>query len=120
MEEEQKPKMAAVVSTVRGIIGLIDSLGISGNYPDRDWVNSDLVPTLRTLATQLGAIEQSLHYNNSRDWVLWVIVSVSVLMVGATTFLLHKQMFRTRSKGVVSVGSKINVKGEQSFPDLRF
>ena len=118
--------MTAVVSTLRGIMGLIESLGISGNYPDRDWVNSDLVPTLRTLATQLGSIEQSLHHNESKDYVLWVIVCVFVLIVIATTYLMHKQMTRTRSKvetvskGVVSVGSKINVKGEQTFPDLRF
>ena len=118
--------MTMVASTIRGIIGLIDSLSISGSYPDKDWVNSDLVPTLRTLANRLGSVEQSLHYNSSRDWILWVVVVVFVLMVMATTFLLHKQMSRTRSKietvskGVVSVGSKINVRGEQTFPDLKF
>ena len=118
--------MSVVASTIRGILGLIDSLGISGNYPDKDWVNSDLVPTLRTVVDRLGSIEQSLHLNTSRDWTLWVVVSVFGIITLASAFFIYKQMARTCSKvetvsrGVVSVGTKMNVRGEQPFPEMRF
>ena len=118
--------MAVVASTIRGILGLIDNLGISQKYPDQDWVNSELVPTLRTLVNRLGSVEQSLHSKNNRDWTLWVVVSVFGLTTMATAFLIYKQMSRTRSKvatvskGVVSVGTKMNVRGEQPFPEMKF
>ena len=118
--------MSVVASTIRGILGLIDSLGIYETYPNKYWVNSELVPTLRTIADRLGSIEQSLHLNTNRDWTLWVVVSVFGIITLASAFLIYKQMARTRSKvetvsrGVVSVGTKMNVHGEQPFPEMRF
>ena len=81
-----------VASTVMGILGLIDSLGITETYPKKDWVNSELIPALKTVAERLGSIEQSLHANTNRDWTLWMVVAVFGIITLASAFLSYKQM----------------------------
>ena len=118
--------MSVVASTVMGILGLIDSLGISETYPKKEWVNAELIPALKTVAERLGNVEQSLHANTTRDWTLWMVVVVFGIVTLASAFLTYKQMARTKarvetvSRGVVSVGTKLNVQGEHPFPEMRF
>ena len=118
--------MSVVASTVMGILGLIDSLGITDTYPKTDWVNSELIPALKTVAERLGNVEQSLNANTNRDWTLWMVVVVFGVITLVIAFLTYKQMARTRSKvetvsrGVVSVGTKLNVQGDHPFPEMRF
>ena len=118
--------MAVIASTIKGLLSLVDTLGITSNYLDKVWVHDEVIPALSTLVTRLGSVEQSLVANSNLDWVMWVILLVLTLGTMAVNILLFKQLAKTKikietlSKGVITVGAKMNLQNQGQFPECRF
>ena len=98
--------MAIVASSIKGILGLIDSLGISTTYPDKGWVNQELVPALKTIADRVGAMEKNLYANGSRDLTLWIVMAMFGIITIVSALLIYKWMSHARSK-IASVSQGI-------------
>ena len=115
----------ALVSSIKGILGLIDSLGISSTYPDQGWVNQELIPALKTIADRVGAIENNLHENGHRDLLVWIIMGMFGFLSILAAFLIYKWVIQARNKissvsqGIVKIGTKLNVCNDQPFPDMK-
>ena len=115
----------AIVSSIKGILSLIDSLGISTSYPSQGWVNQELVPALKTVADRIGAVENSLHANGARDLTLWIIMGAFGIPSIVSAFLIYKWMTHARSKiasvsrGIVKIGTKLNLCDNQPMPEMK-
>ena len=118
--------MAGVVSTVRGGMQLIQGLTINENYPDGRWIVQELIPALSAVVRRLGTVEEHLEANTHRDW--WMIVLTAVFSVGISVIvgLLVRRVGNTRAtvdsvgKGVINLGTKLNVQPTSEFPQTVF
>ena len=115
----------AIVSSIKGILGLIDSLGISTSYPSQSWVNQELVPALKTVADRIGAVETSLHANGARDLTMWIFMGAFGILSIVSGLLIYKWMTNARSKiasvsrGIVRIGTKLNLCDNQPMPEMK-
>lgn len=115
----------ALMSSIKGILGLIDSLGISSSYPSQSWVNEELVPALKTVADRIGAVETSLHANGAWDRTMWILMGAFGILSIISGLLIYKWMTNARakitsvSKGVVRIGTKLNLCDNQSMPEMK-
>ena len=116
--------MTMVVKGIQGMLSLIESLSITGSYPNSDWIRTDLIPALTTMVKRVGTVEEGLARNNYGDLFLWIIVSLHLCLSVFCVLVLTRKLSRTGqsvktvSRGVLRLGSKVGVEPTETFPDL--
>ena len=116
--------MTMVVKGIQGMLSLIESLSITGSYPNSDWIRTDLIPALTTMVKRVGTVEEGLAKNNYGDSVLWILVSFHLCLSVFGILVLTRKLSRTGqsvkyvSRGVIRLGSKVGVEPAETLPEL--
>ena len=120
----------ATASVVHGGIlnlrELIKAILPTTSYATKALEETELVPTLNSVATQLEALHSSVATNGTGDHYTRVLLSILIacLMIGLALMFgwvraLHKTMSRV-SQGLTVVSAEMKIRPTEKFPNVKY
>lgn len=117
---------SAVHGGIMSLRELIKAILPATGYATRGWVETELVPTLNSVAAQLEALHTSVSSNESGDHVTRVVLSVllACLVIGLILLLgwvktLEGTLSRV-SQGLTVVSSEMKIRPTETFPNVKY
>ena len=120
----------ATASVVHGGIlnlrELIKAILPTTSYATKAWVETELVPTLNSVATQLEALHSSVTTNGTGDHYTRVMLSIFIvcLVIGLALLFgwvraMHKTVRRV-SQGLTVVSAEMKIRPTEKFPNVKY
>ena len=128
--KETTMSILATASAVHGGIlnlrELIKAILTTTSYATKEWVETELVPTLNSVAMQLEALHSSVTKNETGDHLTRVMLSILIacLVIGLVLMFgwvraMHKTLGRV-SQGLTVVSAEMKIRPTEKFPNVKY
>ena len=118
--------LTGITAGAASLMQLIDSLSIAhANYVRGDYVETSLIPVMKSIASHLMKTESNLAANSQRDNLAVGVVTVCIiiiLLMGSLLFGALRKLSREYQKltqATSILADKLGVQRNQDFPILR-
>ena len=118
--------LTGITAGAASLMQLIDSLSIAhANYVRGDYVETSLIPVMKSIASHMMKTESNLAANSQRDNLAVGVVTVCIiiiLLMGSLLFGALRKLGREYQKltqATSILADKLGVQRNQDFPILR-
>ena len=118
--------LTGITAGAASLMQLIDSLSIAhANYVRGDYVETSLIPVMKSIASHMMKTESNLAANSQRDNLAVGVVTVCIiiiLLMGSLLFGALRKLSREYQKltqATSILADKLGVQRNQDFPILR-
>ena len=118
--------LTGITAGAASLLQLIDSLSIAhANYVRGDYVETSLIPVMKSIASHMMKTESNLAANSQRDNLAVGVVTVCIiiiLLMGSLLFGALRKLSREYQKltqATSILADKLGVQRNQDFPILR-
>ena len=118
--------LTGITAGAASLMQLIDSLSIAhANYVRGDYVETSLIPVMKSIASHLMKTESNLAANSQRDNLAVGVVTVCIiiiLLMGSLLFGALRKLskeYQKLTQATSILADKLGVQRNQDFPILR-
>ena len=118
--------LTGITAGAASLMQLIDSLSIAhANYVRGDYVETSLIPVMKSIASHMMKTESNLAANSQRDNLAVGVITVCIIIIlilGSLLFGALRKLSREYQKltqATSILADKLGVQRNQDFPILR-
>ena len=118
--------LTGITAGAASLMQLIDSLSIAhANYVRGDYVETSLIPVMKSIASHMMKTESNLAANSQRDNLAVGVVTVCIiiiLLMGSLLFGALRKLskeYQKLTQATSILADKLGVQRNQDFPILR-